>query len=99
MSPTLGRLAAALTCAAGLAVAATPAGAFTTSPIPNYPNPAFNPTPNLPVVRAVDSTASPIPNYPNPQFDPTPDFPVVRTPDGTIVPIPNYPNPPFDPQS
>ena len=53
MSPTLGRLAAALTCAAGLAVAATPAGAFTTSPIPNYPNPAFNPTPNLPVVRAV----------------------------------------------
>jgi len=51
-------------------VAAVPAGASTTSPIPNYPNPAFNPTPCFPIVRAADGTPVPIPNYPNPQFDP-----------------------------
>ena len=70
MSPTLSRLAAAVTCAAGLAVAAVPAGASTTSPIPNYPNPQFDPAPDFPVVRAADGTIVPIPNYPNPQFDP-----------------------------
>src|ERR1700736_4229886 len=35
------------------------AGTIPTSPVPNYPNPVFDPTPDFPIVHAADGTVVP----------------------------------------
>jgi hypothetical protein len=56
--------------AAEPAAHSTVAGQPVISPIPNYPNPQFDPQPDFPTVRTAYGVVEPIPNYPNPQFDP-----------------------------